>query len=72
MNPAETTHTEQFPAAWRDWVLLTAGSEKGGYNTMTASWAHKDILASKAGGAANQAKYRSNRYKNLIMPFVAH
>ena len=34
----------------KEWMLVTAGNESRGYNTMTASWGHLGAIWGKGGG----------------------
>lgn len=45
------------------WMLLTAGTEENGYNTMTCSWGHIGSIWGRNGGAATAVCYvRPQRY----------
>ncbi len=46
LNPMEMIGVE--------WWLITAGSETGGYNTMTASWGHLGAVWERPGGKAHK------------------
>lgn len=45
------------------WMLLTAGNEAGGYNTMTISWGHMGAIWKNGGGLPTAVVYvRPQRY----------
>ena len=47
----------------KEWMLVTAGNEKNGYNTMTASWGHLGSIWGHGGGLPTAAIYlRPQRY----------
>ena len=47
----------------KEWMLVTAGSEDRGYNTMTASWGHLGSLWGHGGGLPTAVIYlRPQRY----------
>lgn len=47
----------------KQWMLLTAGNESRGYNTMTASWGHLGSLWGHGGGLPTSVVYvRPQRY----------
>lgn len=47
----------------KEWMLLTAGTEESGFNTMTASWGHMGAIWGHGGGAPTTAIYiRPQRY----------
>ena len=47
----------------KEWMLVTAGTEEGGYNTMTASWGHLGSVWGNDGGAPTTVIYvRPQRY----------
>lgn len=47
----------------KQWMLITAGTEEGGYNTMTASWGHFGSLWGNGGGLPTAVIYvRPQRY----------
>ncbi len=47
----------------KEWMLLTAGTKEGGYNTMTASWGHLGSLWGHGGGLPTSVVYvRPQRY----------
>ncbi len=51
-------------AIGRDWMLVTAGNESRGYNTMTASWGHLGSIwgHDTASGATSVIYVRPQRY----------
>lgn len=60
MNPMELIAKE--------WMLLTAGCEERGYNTMTASWGHLGSLWGHGGGLPTAVAYvRPQRYTKAFM-----
>lgn len=47
----------------KEWMLITAGNESRGYNTMTASWGHLGSIWGHGGGLPTAAIYvRPQRY----------
>lgn len=47
----------------KEWMLLTAGTEETGFNTMTASWGHMGAIWGHGGGTPTTAVYiRPQRY----------
>ena len=47
----------------KEWMLLTAGNEERGYNTMTMSWGHLGSIWGKGGGTPTAVVYvRPQRY----------
>ena len=47
----------------KEWMLVTAGNESRGYNTMTASWGHLGAIWGKGGGLPTAVIYlRPQRY----------
>ena len=47
----------------KDWMLVTAGDEKNGFNTMTASWGHVGSIWGHGGGMPTAICYvRPQRY----------
>jgi flavin reductase (DIM6/NTAB) family NADH-FMN oxidoreductase RutF len=47
----------------KEWMLVTAGNEKHGYNTMTASWGHLGSIWGHGGGLPTAVVYlRPQRY----------
>ena len=47
----------------KEWMLVTAGNEKRGYNTMTASWGHLGSMWGHGGGLPTAVVYlRPQRY----------
>lgn len=52
-----------FELIAKDWMLVTAGCEERGYNTMTASWGHLGSIWGHGGGKATAVLYvRPQRY----------
>jgi flavin reductase (DIM6/NTAB) family NADH-FMN oxidoreductase RutF len=52
-----------FDLIGKDWMLVTAGNEERGYNTMTASWGHLGSIWGHHGGSATAVIYvRPQRY----------
>ena len=52
----------------KDWMLITAGTEENGYNTMTASWGHLGSIWGHGGGLPTAAVYvRPQRYTKQFM-----
>lgn len=52
----------------KEWMLLTAGSEDTGYNTMTCSWGHIGSIWGTGGGMATAICYvRPQRYTKEFM-----
>lgn len=51
-----------------DWMLVTAGNEERGYNTMTASWGHLGSIWGHNGGLPTALAYlRPQRYTDEFM-----
>ncbi len=47
----------------KEWMLITAGTEERGYNTMTASWGHLGSIWGHGGGKPTSVVYvRPQRY----------
>jgi flavin reductase (DIM6/NTAB) family NADH-FMN oxidoreductase RutF len=47
----------------KEWMLITAGNQKDGYNTMTASWGHLGSMWGHGGGLPTAVIYlRPQRY----------
>ena len=47
----------------KEWMLITAGDDKSGYNTMTASWGHMGSIWGSGGGMPTAICYvRPQRY----------
>ena len=47
----------------KEWMLITAGNEQDGYNTMTASWGHLGAMWGQGGGLPTAVAYlRPQRY----------
>ena len=52
-----------FDLIGKEWMLVTAGNEARGYNTMTASWGHLGSIWGHHGGSATAVIYvRPQRY----------
>lgn len=52
----------------KEWMLLTAGNEDRGYNTMTASWGHLGSIWGQGGGMPTAVAYvRPQRYTKEFM-----
>ncbi len=52
-----------FDLIAKEWMLVTAGNEARGYNTMTASWGHLGSIWGHGGGKATAVVYvRPQRY----------
>ena len=52
----------------KEWMLLTAGDESRGYNTMTASWGHLGSIWGQGGGLPTAVAYvRPQRYTKEFM-----
>ena len=52
----------------KEWMLLTAGCEDRGYNTMTASWGHLGAIWGQGGGLPTAVCYvRPQRYTKEFM-----
>ena len=52
-----------FDLIAKDWMLVTAGWQERGYNTMTASWGHLGSIWGHGGGKATAVIYvRPQRY----------
>lgn len=52
-----------YSAIAKDWMLITAGNESRGYNTMTASWGHIGSLWGHGGGLPTSVIFiRPQRY----------
>ena len=52
----------------KEWMLLTAGDESRGYNTMTASWGHLGSIWGHGGGLPTAVAYvRPQRYTKEFM-----
>ena len=52
----------------KEWMLLTAGNESRGYNTMTASWGHLGSLWGHGGGLSTSVVFvRPQRYTKEFM-----
>ena len=51
----------------KQWMLITAGNEQDGYNTMTASWGHLGSIWGHGGGLPTAVIYlRPQRYTKII------
>ena len=47
----------------KEWMLITAGNEERGYNTMTASWGHLGSIWGHGGGLPTSVIFvRPQRY----------
>lgn len=56
-------HMDPVVAIPKEWMLLTAGCEARGYNTMTASWGHMGGIWGHGGGLPTTVIYvRPQRY----------
>ena len=56
------------PKLGNEWMLITAGTEAGGYNTMTASWGHiGSIWGGQLGSATAICYVRPQRYTKDFM-----
>ena len=52
----------------RQWMLITAGDDKTGYNTMTASWGHLGSIWGHGGGLPTAVIYlRPQRYTKTFV-----
>lgn len=52
----------------KEWMLLTAGDNRQGYNTMTASWGHLGSIWGHGGGLPTSVAYvRPQRYTKAFM-----
>lgn len=52
-----------FDLIGKEWMLVTAGNEEHGYNTMTASWGHLGSIWGHHGGSSTAVIYvRPQRY----------
>ena len=52
----------------KEWMLLTAGNESRGYNTMTVSWGHLGSLWGHGGGLPTSVVFvRPQRYTKEFM-----
>lgn len=57
-----------FTAIAHDWMLVTAGNESRGYNTMTASWGHLGSIWGHGGGMPTAVIYvRPQRYTKAFV-----
>lgn len=48
--PFAELNIHPYTAIAKDWMLITAGNEERGYNTMTASWGHLGSIWGHGGG----------------------
>ena len=48
--PFGELNIQPYTAIAKDWMLITAGNEERGYNTMTASWGHLGSIWGHGGG----------------------
>jgi len=52
----------------KEWMLITAGCESRGYNTMTASWGHLGSIWGHGGGLPTSVVFvRPQRYTKVFM-----
>lgn len=52
----------------QDWMLITAGNEERGYNTMTASWGHLGAIWGRGQGRLTSVVYvRPQRYTKAFV-----
>ena len=52
----------------REWMLITAGTKEGGYNTMTASWGHMGGIWGENNGMPTTVIYvRPQRYTKAFL-----
>lgn len=52
----------------KEWMLITAGTQERGYNTMTASWGHMGAIWGHGGGTPTTCVYvRPQRYTKVFM-----
>lgn len=59
---------DPIEAIAKEWMLLTAGCETRGYNTMTASWGHLGSLWGHGGGLPTSVVFvRPQRYTKEFM-----
>ena len=48
--PVSELNIHPYTAIAKEWMLITAGNEERGYNTMTASWGHLGSIWGHGGG----------------------
>ena len=66
--PVSQLNLEPIRSISKSWMLLTAGSESTGYNTMTCSWGHTGSIWGTGGGMATAICYvRPQRYTKAFM-----
>lgn len=66
--PVTELNLEPIRTISKEWMLLSAGSEESGYNTMTCSWGHIGSIWGTGGGMATAICYvRPQRYTKEFM-----
>lgn len=61
-------HMDPVAVIPKEWMLLTAGCEARGFNTMTASWGHMGAIWGHGGGLPTTVVYvRPQRYTKEFM-----
>ncbi len=61
--PLSQLSTDPIHRIAKDWMLITAGTQNRGYNTMTASWGHLGSLWGHGGGLPTSVIFvRPQRY----------
>ena len=61
--PVSELNFNPFTLIGEDWMLVTAGNQESGYNTMTASWGHLGAIWGHGNGKATAVIYvRPQRY----------
>ena len=55
--PVSELNIHPYTALAKDWMLITAGNEARGYNTMTASWGHLGSIWGHGGGLPTSVIY---------------
>lgn len=66
--PVAALDLNPIPEISKGWMLLTAGCEGRGYNTMTCSWGHTGSIWGTGGGMATAICYvRPQRYTKQFM-----
>lgn len=61
--PVEALQLNPMTLIAKEWMLITAGNEERGYNTMTASWGHLGSIWGHGGGLPTAVAYvRPQRY----------
>ncbi len=64
----EQLNINPMTAIAKKWMLITAGTQETGYNTMTASWGHLGSIWGHGGGLPTAAVYvRPQRYTKQFM-----